>query len=224
MNRKIYIVEDDADIAELLQYNFQVEGFDAEIIPNGDEAYNKIMENPPDLLLLDLMLPGLSGIELCRYIRESSKIKELPVIMLTAKSQEVDKIIGLKIGADDYVTKPFSIKELIARVNALLRRTNLDVDSTFIRGNLMVDFNRVFVECEGSAVTLTKTEFKLLKSLIKANGRVISRLDLVDMIWENDGNIDEHTVNVNIKRLRDKLGSCNYFIKTVQGLGYRFDV
>jgi len=223
MKSLIYIVEDDKDIAELVEFNLSNEGFMVEIISDGYEAYEKIIESPPDLVLLDLMLPGLSGIEICKYIRNSKSLKELPVIMVTARSQETDTVIGLKTGADDYLTKPFGIKELIARINALLRRTKLKHEDIFVCGKLKIYFDSHKIMIDAKELTLTPKEYNLLVTLVKAKGRVISRLDMIDAVWKDNMDVDEHTVNVNIKRLRDKLGSHKSIIKTVQGFGYKLN-
>ncbi len=222
MNTKIYIVEDDADIAELIDFNLSVQGYDTKVISNGDDAYDLIIESPPDLVLLDLSLPGLSGIEIAKYVRSAPEVNDLPIIMLTARTQETDKIIGFKTGADDYITKPFSIKELAARIEAILRRTKRHHNEVFSQGNLTVEFGSHVVECNGAAVALTRKEFEILSALIKAKGNIISRSQLIAKVWGNEDAADEHTVNVNIKRLRDKLNDCSKYIKTVHGLGYRF--
>ncbi len=214
-------MEDDRDIAELIEFNLSVSGYGTEIIPNGDDAYDKIIESPPNLVLLDLSLPGLSGIEIAKYIRSTPEVKDIPIIMLTARSQETDKIIGLKTGADDYITKPFSVKELLARIEAILRRTRRHYEEFFEIENLTVEFGKRIVKCNNSVVELTPKEFDLLSALINANGNVISRLQLIEKVWGNEDATDEHTVNVNVKRLRDKLKQCSKYIKTVHGLGYR---
>ena len=224
MNTTIYIVEDDGDIAELIDFNLSVQGYETKVISNGDEAYDLIIEYPPDLLLLDLSLPGLSGIEIAKYIRSNPEVKDLPIIMLTARSQETDKIIGLKTGADDYITKPFSVKELTARIEAILRRTRKHYDEILTNGNLTLEIGPRIVRCNEDVVTLTPKEFEILSALIKANGNVVSRLQLVEKVWGNEDAADEHTVNVNIKRLRDKLNDCSKYIKTVHGLGYRINL
>ncbi len=224
MKTTIYIVEDDGDIAELIDFNLSVQGYETKVISNGDEAYDLIIEYPPDLLLLDLSLPGLSGIEIAKYIRSNPEVKDLPIIMLTARSQETDKIIGLKTGADDYITKPFSVKELTARIEAILRRTKKHYDEILTNGNLTLELGTRIVRCNEDVVTLTPKEFEILSALIKANGNVVSRLQLVEKVWGNEDAADEHTVNVNIKRLRDKLNDCSKYIKTVHGLGYRINL
>jgi len=223
MNSKIYIVEDDPDIAELIEFNLDAAGYVTGVFRNGDDAYEAIIDSPPDLLLLDLSLPGLSGIEIAKFIRSSPEVKELPIIMLTARSQETDKVIGLKSGADDYVTKPFSMKELLARIEALLRRTKSNYDSIFISELLSVDFSSHLVKCGGNSISLSRKEFEILKSLIEADRKVVTRLQLVQKVWGNEDAADEHTVNVNIKRLRDKLGNCKNMIKTIHGIGYRLN-
>lgn len=221
MSTKIYIVEDDPDIAELIQFNLDKEGFDTRIENNGLKAYDLIIESPPDLLILDIGLPGLSGIEICKYLREKAVTRDLPIIMLTARTQETDKVIGLNIGADDYITKPCSMNELVARVNALLRRSKPSKVETVRIGNLTVNFNLRTVECDDTEVDVTPTEFNILSALINAKGRVLSRQDLLDIVWGEDYYGDARTVDVNIKRLRDKLSDHSNVIHTVKGVGYR---
>jgi len=221
MKFKIFIVEDDPDIAELLLFNLDKEGFKVKQEFNGEKAYDEIIKNPPDLLILDLTLPGLSGIEICKYLRENARTKNLPIIMLTARTQEIDKIIGFEIGADDYITKPFSIRELIARVNALLRRSLPASIDFFEKGDLKVYFNMHRVECISKEIPLTPTEYNLLEALITAKGRVLSRFDLLEIVWGVDYYGETRTVDVHIKRLRDKLGKCAGYIETVKGVGYR---
>jgi DNA-binding response OmpR family regulator len=221
LNLRIYIVEDDIDIAELLEFNLNSAGFDTYIEANGRIAYEKIISDPPDLLVLDLSLPGLSGIEICKYLRENARTKDLPVIMLTAKAQETDKIIGLNIGADDYITKPFSIKELVARIKALLRRSGPAGGEIFSYGQLEINFGSMRVTIADKEITLTPIEFKLLSAFINAKGRVLSRDDLLDIVWGADYYGEIRTVDVNIKRLRDRLSKYGEIIQTVKGAGYR---
>jgi len=221
MRQTIYIVEDDSDISEILQFNLDKEGFRVKLEKNGDKAYDAIMEKPPDLLILDLNLPGLSGIEICKYLRENARTKDLPIIMLTARTQEIDKIIGFEIGADDYITKPFSVRELIARVNALLRRTKPAFADVFEQGKLKVYLSMHRVLCQDKELILTPTEYKLLDALIQAKGRVLSRSDLMEIVWGMDYYGETRTVDVHIKRLRDKLGKCAAMVETVKGTGYR---
>jgi phosphate regulon transcriptional regulator PhoB len=221
MRQRIYIVEDDPDISELLQFNLDREGFKAKTETDGEKAFKIIMEKPPDLLILDLNLPSLSGVEICKYLRENARTKELPIIMLTARTQEIDKIIGFEMGADDYITKPFSVRELIARVNALLRRATPATSDMFEVGELKVYLNMHRVLCKNKEISLTPTEYKLLEAFIKVKGRVLSRTDLLDIVWGMDYYGETRTVDVHIKRLRDKLGVCSNLIETVKGTGYR---
>lgn len=221
MNTLIYIVEDDPDIAELLEFNLHSSGYETVIEPNGRKAYELIISNPPDLLVLDLSLPGLSGIEICKYARENARTKDLPIIMLTAKAQETDKVIGLNIGADDYITKPFSMKELVARIKALLRRSNPAASDVFTLDGLGVNFSSMQVQIDEKEITVTPIEFKLLAAFINSKGRVLSREDLLDIVWGSDYPGELRTVDVNIKRLRDRLGRYSEIISTVKGAGYR---
>ena len=221
MKYTIFVAEDDPDIAELLQFNLDKEGFKVRQETHGEKAFDALIKNPPDLLSLDLNLPGLSGIEICKYLRENARTKNLPIIMLTARTQEIDKIIGFEIGADDYITKPFSVRELIARVNALLRRSMPATAESFEKGKLKVYFNMHRVICGSQEILLTPTEYNLLEALITARGRVLSRSDLLEIVWGIDYYGETRTVDVHIKRLRDKLGKCAEFIETVKGVGYR---
>mgnify|MGYP001102844227 CR=1 FL=1 len=221
MKYTIFVAEDDPDIAELLQFNLDKEGFKVRQEVNGEKAFDAIIKNPPNLLILDLNLPGLSGIEICKYLRENARTKNLPIIMLTARTQEIDKIIGFEIGADDYITKPFSVRELIARVNALLRRSMPATAESFEKGQLKVYFNMHRVVCSSKEILLTPTEYNLLEALITARGRGLSRSDLLEIVWGIDYYGETRTVDVHIKRLRDKLGKCADYIETVKGVGYR---
>lgn len=221
MKQTVFIVEDDPDISEILLFNLDKEGFRVKIEKNGDKAYNTLLEKPPDLLILDLNLPGLSGIEICKYLRENARTKNLPIIMLTARTQEIDKIIGFEIGADDYITKPFSVRELIARINALLRRAKPALSDVFEQGKLKVYLSMHRVMCQEKELVLTPTEYKMLDALIQAKGRVLSRSDLMEIVWGMDYYGESRTVDVHIKRLRDKLGKCASQVMTVKGIGYR---
>jgi phosphate regulon transcriptional regulator PhoB len=221
MKPYIFIVEDDPDIAELLQFNLDKEGFRVKVESNGEKAYDMIMQKPPDLLILDLNLPGLSGVEICKYLRENVRTKNLPIVMLTARTQEIDKIIGFEIGADDYVTKPFSMREVIARINALLRRSRPAISDTFAIKDLKIFFNMHKVTCQDKKIELTPTEYKLLEALVNVKGRVLSRNDLLEIAWGMEYYGETRTVDVHIKRLRDKLGKCSKLIETVKGIGYR---
>jgi len=222
LKTRIYIVEDDPDIAELLDFNLQSSGYETKLESNGRKAYDMIMQDPPDLLILDLNLPELSGIQICKFIRENARTKDLPVIMLTAKAQETDKVIGLNIGADDYITKPFSVKELIARIKALLRRINPVNSDSFIYKELEVNFALKQVKIKNKEIEITPIEFKLITAFINSRGRALPREDILNIVWGSDYAGEIRTVDVNIKRLRDKLNPYGEIIQTVKGTGYRF--
>ena len=224
MMQQILIIEDDADIAESLQYNFKREGFRPVIAESGEKGLRLALDekHPPDLILLDLMLPGMSGSELCRRLRREPLTEKVPIIMLTAKASESDKIGGLELGADDYIIKPFSVKEVVARVRAVLRRVEKDTIQDYKDDKIFVDFADVRVECEGENVKLTRKEFALLTHLIKNLGRVATRQQLLDNVWGYSYFGDTRTLDVHIRRLRQKLGDCGECIETVVGVGYRF--
>ena len=224
MKPYILIVEDDSDIAESLRYNFDRERFLTAIAESGEKGLRLALDEkrPPSLILLDLMLPGMSGIELCRRLRREPVTKKIPVIMLTAKASEVDKISGLDIGADDYITKPFSIKEVVARVRAVLRRVEFDSSPVYKDEKLTIDFVDMRVFCEKDEIRLTRKEFALLTYLAKNTGRVATRQNLLDNIWGYSYFGDTRTLDVHIRRLRQKLGDCKSCIETVVSVGYRF--
>ena len=185
-------------------------------------AYEAIMQHAPDLIVLDLNLPGMSGIELCKYLREEARTADIPVIMLTARGEEIDKIIGFEVGADDYVTKPFSPRELVARVRVHLKRARKTAGQIFRQGELMVNFATHEVLLNQRPLELTPIQFKLLRTLIEAGGRVLSRQQLLEMVWGPDYYGDPRTVDVHIARLRDRLQTAGAYIKTVKGTGYRW--
>ncbi len=220
----ILIVEDDHDIAESLRYNFEREGFRTSIAESGEKGLRLALDenHTPSLILLDLMLPGMSGIELCRRLRKEPVTEELPIIMLTAKASETDKIEGLDLGADDYITKPFSIKEVVARVRAVLRRSGNDAFEKYEGERLKVNTNTMRVFCKGTEIKLTKKEFALLVHLTKNEGKVSTRQNLLDHVWGYSYFGDTRTLDVHIRRLRQKLGECGESIETVVGVGYRF--
>ncbi len=199
-------------------------GFRPVIAESGEKGLHLALDkkNRPKLIILDLMLPGMSGMELCRRIRREPAVADTPIIMLTARSAEADRIGGLNTGADDYIVKPFSIKELIARVNAVLRRSEKDESRTYQDKKLFVDLEAVRVECDAQPVKLTRKEFSLLEHLINNAGRVASRQHLLDAVWGYSYFGDSRTLDVHIRRLRQKLGSCGTSIETVIGVGYRF--
>ncbi len=224
MLQQILIVEDDADIAESLQYNFKREGFRPVIAESGEKGLRLALDEkyPPSLIVLDLMLPGMSGMELCRRLRREPLTENIPIIMLTARASETDKIAGLDIGADDYIVKPFSVKEVVARVRAVLRRTDNDTIKDFNDARISIDFEDVRVTCCGENVKLTRKEFELLSHLVKNTGRVATRQQLLDNVWGYSYFGDTRTLDVHIRRLRQKLDDCGDCIETVVGIGYRF--
>ena len=224
MKPYVLIIEDEFDIAESLRYNLEREMFKIKIAESGEKGLRLALDEkrPPSLILLDLMLPGMSGIELCRRLRREPAAKKIPIIMLTAKASEADKITGLDIGADDYITKPFSIKEVIARMRAVLRRVESDTVQVYEDEKLSVDFVDMRVYCFGEEVKLTRKEFALLTYLTKNLGRVATRQNLLDNVWGYSYFGDTRTLDVHIRRLRQKLGECGTCIETVVGVGYRF--
>ncbi|MEH0073779.1 Phosphate regulon transcriptional regulatory protein phoB [Pannonibacter phragmitetus] len=223
---KVLIVEDEEPLSLLLRYNLEAEGYDVDSCDRGDDAEIRLRETQPDLLLLDWMLPGLSGIELCRRVRARSETERLPIIMLTARGEEAERIRGLATGADDYVVKPFSIPELMARVRAILRRARPEVVSTMLRsGDLELDKETHRVRRNGKEIHLGPTEFRLLEFLMTSPGRVFSREQLLDGVWGHDVYVDERTVDVHVGRLRKAInkGKVKDPIRTVRGAGYAFN-
>ena len=222
----ILVVEDEQALGLLLSYNLEAEGFTVERVERGDEAELRLSEVPPDLLILDWMLPGVSGLEICRRLRAREVTRTLPVIMLTARGEEGERVRGLSVGADDYVVKPFSVPELMARVRSLLRRARPErVASRFSAGELDLDRETRRVRRGGREVHLGPTEFRLLEYLMERPGRVFSRSQLLDGVWGLSVEIDERTVDVHVGRLRKSLsrGRERDPIRTVRGAGYSFD-
>lgn len=223
---KVLIVEDEEPLSLLLRYNLEAEGYSVEVCARGDDAELRLREDQPDLLLLDWMLPGISGIELCRRLRGRSETERLPVIMLTARGEESERIRGLATGADDYVVKPFSIPELMARVRAILRRAKPEVVATVLRsGDIELDRETHRVRRNGREIHLGPTEFRLLEFLMTSPGRVFSREQLLDGVWGHDVYVDERTVDVHVGRLRKAInrGRAKDPIRTVRGAGYAFN-
>ena len=227
MKETILIVEDEKDIVKMLDYNLKKEGYKILVAHDGEDALDEANAKRPDLILLDLMLPGVDGLEVCKQLKLERKTASIPVIMLTAKAQESDKVVGLELGADDYVTKPFSPRELIARIKAVLRRgkENDKLSEILKIGDLTIDFSKIAFTVKDKPVELTSKEFELLKTLIKAKGRVLSRDYLLDNIWgfNNAIEIQTRTVDVHIRTLRKKLKSEAKRILTVKNYGYRFE-
>jgi DNA-binding response OmpR family regulator len=224
MSQSILIIEDEPDIAENLRYNFVRDGFRAVIAESGEKGLRIALDEKatPDLIILDLMLPGMSGLELCRRLRREPLTQKTPVIMLTAKVTEADRIAGLELGADDYIVKPFSVREVLARVRAVLRRTSDKTPKHYKDERLTIDFEDMRVACCGSDVRLTRKEFALLTTLVGSAGRVATRQNLLDGVWGYSYFGDTRTLDVHIRRLRQKLGDCGNCIETVVGIGYRF--
>jgi len=223
---RILVVEDEAALSLLLSYNLEAEGFVVERVERGDEAELRLVESPPDLVILDWMLPGVSGLEICRRMRARDATRSLPVIMLTARGDESERVRGLSIGADDYIVKPFSVPELMARVRALLRRARPDrVAALLVAGDLALDRENWRVSRGDRNVHLGPTEFRLLEYLMGKPGRVFSRAQLLDSIWGFSAEIDERTVDVHVGRLRKalSLGGERDPIRTIRGAGYSFD-
>lgn len=224
MKPRILAVDDEPDVLELLTANLTSAGFAVATAEDGDEALRKARANPPDLILLDLMLPEIDGLELCKLFRRDDATREIPIIILTAKSGELDRVLGLELGADDYVTKPFSPRELVLRIKGMLRRRqSVEPESDHISiGPITVDIPRHVVTINDKPVDLTVTEFKLLTNLVQRRGRVLSREQLLRDVWEYDAVIDSRTVDTHVGRLREKLGPAAQKLETVRGVGYRF--
>jgi phosphate regulon transcriptional regulator PhoB len=227
MLAKVLVIDDEKDIVSLLRYHLEKAGFQCLEGMDGAVALRLVREHHPDLLILDLMLPGMDGLEICRHLRQDAATARLPILMLTAKAEEVDRVVGLEVGADDYVVKPFSPRELVARVRAILRRAHEPADLSIRRiGELEIDEPRHSVTVQGTSVELTAKEFGLLCALIRANGRVLNREQLLEGVWgyADAAEIESRTVDVHIRRLREKLGAEAKRIVTVKGVGYRFDM
>jgi two-component system phosphate regulon response regulator PhoB len=223
---RILIVEDEEALTLLLRYNLEAAGYDVDTVARGDEADVRFKERPPDLVILDWMLPGLSGIEICRRLRARPDTRQLPIIMLTARGEESERVRGLSTGADDYIVKPFSVPELLARVSALLRRSSPERIADILSfGELELDREKKRVSRNGHAIDLGPTEFRLLEFLMERPGRVFSREQLLDGVWGRDVYIDERTVDVHVGRLRKALnrGHADDPIRTVRGAGYALD-
>ena len=225
ITKTIYIVEDEPDIRETVAYNLSQEGFKVSEFSDAESCLNKIQKKKPDLLLLDLMLPGMSGLDLCKEIRADINLKNLAIIMLTAKGEEVDRIIGFELGADDYVTKPFSVRELILRVKVILKKQteSVESDESIEFGPIKLNLDAHEVLINNDEIVLTALEFKLLKHLIKRRGRVQTRDQLLGDVWGYSSEVTTRTVDTHIKRLREKLGTVGDYIQTIRGVGYRLN-
>jgi two-component system alkaline phosphatase synthesis response regulator PhoP len=224
---KILVIDDEEHILELIKFNLENNGYKVLTVANGIDAIKIAKAEEPQLILLDLMLPGMDGYDVCKEIRRDNSISMTPIIMITAKGEEFDKILGLELGADDYITKPFSIRELMARVKAVLRRTTIQyIDKAYKFGNITIDFNKHEVLKNDIRVDLTLKEFELLEILIKNKGRVMTRDFLLDKIWGYEYIGETRTVDVHIRHLRQKVEEDDKnpkFIETIRGIGYRFN-
>ena len=225
MSQKILIIEDEPDIRKTLEYNISREGYEVISASSLSKGREKLESASFSLLLLDLMLPDGSGLDLCRELKQDKSLSSMPVIILTAKDDEVDKVVGFELGADDYVTKPFSVRELILRVKAVLKRgerksDNMEVQRQFGELKIDVDSHEVFVNDE--QVSLTALEFKLLRQLVDRRGRVQSRDQLLSDVWGYSSDVTTRTVDTHIKRLREKLGDMGKYVQTIRGVGYKF--
>jgi two-component system phosphate regulon response regulator PhoB len=220
MSEKILIVEDEIDVAELLGHHLRGEGFSVEVANNGRAAFTVIKNQPPALIVLDLMLPEISGLELCRMIKSNPVTSHVPVVMLSARTEEIDRVLGFELGADDYVVKPFSPRELVLRIRAILRRLSQDEELLRV-GDLVLDRSRHEVRAADRVIDCTATEFKLLAVLMERQGRVQERDRLLTDVWGYDSVIDTRTVDTHMRRLRDKLGPHGSYIETIRGFGYR---
>jgi two-component system alkaline phosphatase synthesis response regulator PhoP len=223
---KVLVVEDEATIQELLQFNLERVNYKVKVTDSGEEAIKQASKSNPDLILLDIMLPGTDGLEVCKTLKASSKTKNIPIIMLTALCEEADIVAGLELGADDYVTKPFSPRVLLARVKAALRRPNAatseNSEELITIHNIIIDLTRHRVTIDGNEIILTHTEFKVLKLMTTQPGRVFTRYQIVDAVHGEDYPVTDRSVDVQIVGLRKKMGEAGNYIETIRGIGYRF--
>jgi two-component system phosphate regulon response regulator PhoB len=225
MGARILVVEDESDLAELVAFNLRQAGHTVSTASNGSTALAEVQRKRPDLIVLDVMLPDITGVEVCRRLRRQEATSAIPVVMLTAKGEEVDRVVGFEVGADDYVVKPFSPRELVLRIEAILRRVSSPGEEAAPQnitiGELIIDVPGHRVEVEGEELVLTALEFRLLLDLAKRRGRVQSRDALLERVWGYSPGIETRTVDTHVKRLREKLGAAASYIETVRGVGYR---
>jgi two-component system phosphate regulon response regulator PhoB/two-component system alkaline phosphatase synthesis response regulator PhoP len=220
----IVALDDEPDILELLKVSLQKAGYRFEGLQEADDLYRFLAREKPSLIILDLMLPGTDGLEVCRHLRRSEDLAGIPIIMLTARGDESDKIVGLELGADDYVTKPFSVKELIARIHAVLRRPGGgEAARRIVIGALTIDLDKFEVAADGTKVDLTATEFKILQLLASRQGRVFTRDQILDFLWGTEKAVIDRTIDVHIRNLREKLGEAGSLIKNIRGVGYKLE-
>jgi DNA-binding response OmpR family regulator len=224
MPQVIAALDDEPDILELLKVNLRKACYRFEGFQEADDLYRYLARERPSLILLDLMLPGADGLEVCRHIRKTEGLVGIPIIMLTARGDESDKIVGLELGADDYVTKPFSVKELVARIHAVLRRpAGGDAARRIAVGPLVIDFDKFEVTIDGNKVDLTATEFKILQLLASRKGRVFTRDQILDFLWGQEKAVIDRTIDVHIRNLREKLGGAAPLIRNIRGAGYKLE-
>jgi two-component system phosphate regulon response regulator PhoB len=225
MSERILAVDDEADLLELVEYNLREAGYSVATAKDGAGALAEVRRQRPDLILLDLMLPDISGTEICKRLRRDPDTEGIPIVMLTARGQEIDRVVGFELGADDYIVKPFSPRELVLRIGAVLRRAQtpqvVDTTQRIVLGKLSIDVARHRVAVEDEDIPLTALEFKLLLDLASRRGRVQSRDALLDRVWGYAPGIETRTVDTHVKRLREKLGAASDYIETVRGIGYR---
>ncbi len=221
MGNRIAVVDDEPDIIHLVTIHLQKAGYSVDSFPNGSSLLKFLPITTPDLVILDLMLPDLDGCDICRMMKSNQSYESIPIIMLTAKGQEADKVKGLELGADDYLTKPFSPRELIARVKAVLRRTSASKQAQITIGEITIDSERFEVLIKEKPVTLTPVEFKILHLLAQNPGKVFSRERILDHLWGNEKAVIDRTIDVHIKNLRDKLGDSGDLVKNIRGVGYK---
>ncbi len=225
---KILVVDDEKDIVELLQYNLEKEGYKISAVFSGEQCLGNVKTELPDLILLDLMLPEIDGLDVCKFLKSNPQTSHIPIIMLTAKGEETDIVLGLELGADDYITKPFKVRELLARIKAVLRRTKNNIspiskEKDIIKfKDLVIDSIKHQVILKDQPLSLTSTEFKLLKFLASHPGKVFTREQLLNQVWSEDSFIVDRAVDVHIRRLRQKLLTASDYIITIRGIGYRF--
>jgi len=223
---RILVVDDEPDILRLLSYNLKKHGYQTDEVRDGEEALRRIREHPYQLIILDLMLPGLSGMEICRILKQNPKTSSIPIIMLTARSEEMDKVTGLESGADDYITKPFGVREFLARVKTVLRRAEgtKAVDGILRAGSIEINLERHRARAGDKVLELSPTEFRLLRFLMERRGKVFSRDQILDAVWKGEAFVEQRTVDVHIRRLRAELerAGAGWYIQTVRGVGYCF--
>ena len=225
MNKLIFVVDDEPDILKLVSLHLKKANFEAIGLNNAKELFDLLENRVPSLIILDLMLPDADGFDVCKQLKRDDRFSTIPIIMLTAKGEETDKIVGLELGADDYVTKPFSPKELVARVKAVLRRFNQSQETKIIKigDKLVIDPQKYQVYVDGKEIKLTSTEFRLLYFLCRRKGWVFTREQILDYLWGNEKMVLDRTVDVHVRNLRKKLGSAGNIIKNVRGIGYKVD-